>query len=368
MDLNGIFSIGFLIATLFLHGDDRWVGKAIVLKSPTVAKRVAAQNNSYHEQFRVYRVVGSKGTRLWIKSLDPQPISGKVAEVDVILYVNSIEYFTAESHFHPTPYIYTMLGITYAESGSYDKAMRWYDAAIQLDNNYASAYMCRANIHKKKKRMNDAMADYDKAIQLSPDNSLAFYNRGNARLITQEYKKAIADYDEAIKLDPTFVSALNNRGHAHAKLADYEKAIEDFSRSLELFPGYAAAHYNRGNAWYKKEEYKKALVDFHRAHELDPLNSDATLNLAWIYASCPITKYRDGKRALELTSQALDLISKPDLFSIETLAASYAQLGQFDLAIRWERRALSKANSDEERKECSRIINLYLKHLPYREE
>ena len=45
--------------------------------------------------------------------------------------------------------------------------------------------------------------DHDKAIQIDPDYALAYVNRGGAYYYLRQYKLAILDYDKAIQLGRT---------------------------------------------------------------------------------------------------------------------------------------------------------------------
>ena len=100
--------------------------------------------------------------------------------------------------------------------------------------------------------------------------SVAFFNRGATRSNKKDYDRAIQDYDEAIRLDPKFKIAFNNRGVACNNKKDFDRAIKDFDEALRLDPTFAAA-----------------------------LN-----NKAWLLASCPEKRYRDGKKAVELATKA----------------------------------------------------------------
>ena len=72
--------------------------------------------------------------------------------------------------------------------------------------------MNRGNAKAELKRYSEAIADYDKAIELDPNFALAYMNRGKAKAELKQYSEAIADYDKAIELDPNFALAYTNRG------------------------------------------------------------------------------------------------------------------------------------------------------------
>ena len=93
-------------------------------------------------------------------------------------------------------------GVANYEAGELEKAIRDFTHAIELDANYAEAYINRG---------------------------LAYYGLG-------KFQQAIADYNKAIELDPSKLYAYYNRGLAYHSSGDLEQAIEDFELYLELAP------------------------------------------------------------------------------------------------------------------------------------
>src|SRR5262249_23655202 len=98
-------------------------------------------------------------------------------------------------------------------------------------------------------------------------------------------------------------------------------------------------------------------------------DADAYSNLAWVLATCPEEKVRDGKKALDYATTACELTSWKASYMLATLSVAYAELGQFDEAIRWQKRALEspsyeKAEGDQPR----RRLRLFEGRIPYRED
>ena len=68
--------------------------------------------------------------------------------------------------------------------------------------------------------------------------------------------------------------------------------------------------------------------------------------LAWIFATCPEERYRDGRKAVAFAESALNKISSEEDTTSEqaniigTLAAAYARNGQFDKAVTMQRKAI----------------------------
>jgi hypothetical protein len=82
----------------------------------------------------------------------------------------------------------------------------------------------------------------------------------------------------------------------------------------------------------------------------NPYEMALTLNQrAWIRATCSNASFRDGKAAVDDGKKACDLIKWKRAQYIDTLAAGYAEAGDFDSAARYEQQAidLNRSGKDE---------------------
>jgi tetratricopeptide (TPR) repeat protein len=78
----------------------------------------------------------------------------------------------------------------------------------------------------------------------------------------------------------------------------------------------------------------EAAARLEQALQLHPDSVDALNDLAWLLATCPDTKLRDSAKALKLANHAAQLTDRKDPGVLETLAAAYAEGGQFTEAIK----------------------------------
>ena len=83
-------------------------------------------------------------------------------------------------------------------------------------------------------------------------------------------------------------------------------------------------------------------------------------------ATCAEEKYRNGKKAVELAKKALDLEKNPEPEFYETLAAAYAESGDFAEAV-LAGKALKTPPSKMIR-QCARRLELYRDKKPYRQD
>ncbi|HEV2802456.1 MAG TPA: hypothetical protein VGW12_18440 [Pyrinomonadaceae bacterium] len=96
----------------------------------------------------------------------------------------------------------------------------------------------------------------------------------------------------------------------------------------------------RALKWEKPElkDYRRAIEDYETSIKLYPRTPFAFNNLAWLLATNPDKKIRDGRKAIILAKQAVS-INPTDASFLDTLGAAYAEDRQFEKAAEVEQRA-----------------------------
>jgi tetratricopeptide (TPR) repeat protein len=130
--------------------------------------------------------------------------------------------------------------------------------------------------------------------------------------------------------------ALCNSGDPERSIAACTKLIES---GTETVVNLSIAHSNRGITHSDKGDFDRAIADYERALQLNPGLSTALNSLAWDLATMPSASRRDGPRAVELAKQALVLNEREPGF-LDTLAAAYAETGQFDAAVQTQKKGV----------------------------
>ncbi len=123
-----------------------------------------------------------------------------------------------------------------------------------------------------------------------------------------------------------------------------------------------------GIYWAERGRHAAALTAYEQAIKSDPDGFLALDRLAWLLATCPEDRIRDGKRAVELAKRACELSSSEVATCVETLAAAYAEAGDFEAASDTQRKAIGMLSTKDPRSEPYRSrLELYVSHKPYRE-
>ena len=182
-----------------------------------------------------------------------------------------------------------------------------------------------------------------------------WYDEGRKLLGQQRYDDAIKAFTAAIDIIPHDYQSYNFRGVTWAYKENFDQAIADYSKAIEIRPRYAEAYYNRGFAYTQTGNLKAALKDFTRALEINPYLVDAYNTKAWVLATCSDQRFRDGEQALRLAKKAVEL--KPDIESMDTLAAAYAAAGNFELAIDTQKKAVQQLILENKSAEVPKYLN-----------
>ena len=111
------------------------------------------------------------------------------------------------------------------------------------------AYNNRGAAFNQKREYDRAVSEYTRAIDLNPQYARAFVNRGNNFYAIGSIDSALADYSEAIKIDPKYADAYTGRGWVFYVKNDYERAFADYNIALKLDPNNIFAYNNRGLAF-----------------------------------------------------------------------------------------------------------------------
>ncbi len=127
--------------------------------------------------------------------------------------------------------------------------------------------------------------------------------------------RALADYEELLKLAPDNTMLLAQMGLLHSAAKQPRKAIERYTAALEKMKDkddkesekekYSLLR-SRGDAYLGVGKHAEAIADFEVAIKIKPRDSGLLNNLAWVLATSPDDKLRDGKRAIELAKGACE--------------------------------------------------------------
>ena len=272
---------------------------------------------------------------------------------------------------------HSLLGDLALEKGLIDEAAAHYQAAVNV---WPSSPTFQAKLGKAllRKGLNDeAIVHFQKAIELAShrtDTERAELQAdiGNELLQKGLVDEAIVQFQQALELASADRIIHNDYGNALLRKGRVDEAIVQFQKALDsgVEDAYAPTiHYNLGNALRQKNLLSEAVAQYREALKRAPRLVAAQDNLAWTLATAPDASLRNGSQALELATQANQLSGGRDPVILRTLAAAYAENGQFSKAFESAKSALDLAITRKNQALVEALqhdISLYQTGLPYR--
>jgi tetratricopeptide (TPR) repeat protein len=258
----------------------------------------------------------------------------------------------------------------------YQEAVDAYSKILEFEPGNLEARFLRASLHQRHGAYDKATADVSDVIRWHSDCAAGYSIRAQLYSLTGDYDNAIADADRAIQMNPRDPDAHLVRGFAHLRVKNYDQAVQDLTEGLKLTPDDGNAWFNRAVAFINLGKYKEAVADLVQASELQGKSgpgfeapaADVLNGLAWLLATCPDSAVRNGGKATEYVSRALQHDSNRWQFW-DTRAAVFAENGDFGRAVQWEERCLERKDlSEAERVRVKERLDLYRVEKPYREQ
>jgi tetratricopeptide (TPR) repeat protein len=237
---------------------------------------------------------------------------------------------------------------------------------------FAILTLLSASTWKHSKLFRDAETYYRAVVEKNPDVAMSQLNLGIVLLNERRYEEAKLHLERALQLQPNSMA----RGSAYAGLGNLalaagslDQAVDYYTASLSVWPDFRV--YNSiGGVFHREGKLRDAVASYEKAIELQPESPVALTNLAWILATAPDDQLRNGARAVELSLKADRISRGRDPLFLHTLAAAYAETGDFSKAIETAHRALNAANQRGMRPLADQLrteVSLYEIGIPYRE-
>ncbi len=224
----------------------------------------------------------------------------------------------------------------------------------------------RARLYHADDRNALAKADVDQVLQSQPDYPPAIELRSSVAAALGEFQQAVNDVSALLKRDP-------ENSLLKLQLAIYLNAAGESRRSIEVFgdvlqadPGNGVAYRGRADAYLNLGAHKEAVADYEIALKSAPEDSGILNNFAWVLATSPDETLRDGKRAIDLGTKACELTEFKQAHIISTLAAAYAETGDFANARKWSQKAV-EISDESVQEQLLQELESYKQDKPWRE-
>jgi Flp pilus assembly protein TadD len=221
----------------------------------------------------------------------------------------------------------------------------------------------------RKGRPEEALAQFRKVLADQPNEFDAHYNSGLAWMAQERFSQAIGAFSQALEIVPGDATCHNDLGIALLRAGNSAEGVVHLRRAVAINRDFTQARRNLGNALYLGADRAAALEQWREVLHREPNDFTVLNQAAWVQATSPDAALRNGAAAVELATRAVRLSGGSPEF-LDTLAAAYAEAGNFPEAIANAERALGLAVTTAKTKLAEGLktrLTLYRKGTPFRE-
>ncbi|RCS52900.1 hypothetical protein DTL42_08720 [Bremerella cremea] len=295
---------------------------------------------------------------------------------------------------------------TLAKVGKIDEALGIVNKVIQANPNSPIGYLLRARLKLLAGNLDSAIEDLDQVLVRQPRSVPALLMRASLYVEQEDYQAALRDVERALAADTGNAQALLMRASLNAQEGKYSEAIRDFEallirdasnvnirlqlgslyqldkrprKAVEVFdailkeqPDNINALRGKADALLSYGKHAEAVANYEAALKIEGEDRGGTLNnLAWVLATSPLDDVRNGDKALQYGIKACEATDYQQAHILSTLAAAYAEKGDFEAARKWSKEAVKLAGDDESateiREHLKNELSAYEKNEPWRE-
>lgn len=201
-----------------------------------------------------------------------------------------------------------ILGSLYANTSDKNKAIDYFNLAIDANKNYSRAFSSRGDVYLALKENEKALNDFETAISLDKENYYGVSGKVKVLVGMKEYDEAIELGEKCLKEAKTKnVDLLYSLISAYNHGKDYNRLLklgEELVTNNKSFEGY----FYKGWAYYNLSQYKNAIDAFNETIKINGRDSSSYNIRAWCYSA--MKKYKeaknDFKKAIDINERYFD--------------------------------------------------------------
>jgi len=225
----------------------------------------------------------------------------------------------------------------------------------------------------------DRAANIPEFVNVSPDrfarirqefaDYYTHYRIGKEHERQGEFTEAIEEFRKVLAENPAHADSAYLLASCLARTGSEADAVVYARKALASDAKHWRARRLLGGIYSRDGRYRLAAEELQRVLKGRPDDALTLNNLAWMLATCPDPTVRDGAKAVTLATRACKITQRGVPPMLDTLAAAYAEAGQFDQAVKAVREALTlvRMRPGTPTAELERHLRLYQSRKPHRE-
>lgn len=199
--------------------------------------------------------------------------------------------------------IFNKLGVIYHHQGSFGKAVRHFQKALDINPAYTEASLNLAVTLNNLGKYDEALATFQKAARFAHPgpNTLDPYIKGklanqHADLACTYYDlglihEAIEEFRRALALGPEFADLRSKMAVALREIGRYDEAVAEFQKAIQSRPEFIPAYLQLGITYYMRGLLDLAVCEWEKALSIKPDDKSIQVYLGFI------KKKREGQAA-----------------------------------------------------------------------
>ncbi|MFQ5864988.1 MAG: tetratricopeptide repeat protein [bacterium] len=197
------------------------------------------------------------------------------------------------------------MGVICLMQGYYDRALSYFDKAIEINPYFVEAWFNKGAAHQKRLELREIIKAYQKVVELGDPSedfvghaksfvidfekqiretcglsldgyfeAMDIFNDAYAAMEKMEWRKAVAGFRKVLALDPQHTQSYGNLGICYAHLGCKQEALNALDKALELDPKYEPAIVNRKVITSLEEGEELSIekfvsVDYYKDYSLE---------------------------------------------------------------------------------------------------
>jgi tetratricopeptide (TPR) repeat protein len=157
-----------------------------------------------------------------------------------------------------TPNAWNNLGLLAAREGETEKAIGYFEKALQLDPDRLIVLQNLGNAYRQEKRWDDARTTLERALAIKPQDPEANYSLGMVFAQKDDNDTAYRYLQKALQARPTYPEALNNLGVLYLRTHRRNEALAEFEECIRVAPAFDQSYLNLARVYAIEGDPEKA--------------------------------------------------------------------------------------------------------------
>ena len=168
----------------------------------------------------------------------------------------------------------------YVQKKDYEKAVVEYERAVKIDPKSSKAYLLLGLTYANMGRLDEAVKNSAYSAILEPSYA-AYHNLGLIYANKGDYDRASDAYEKALKMNDKSFRAWYEYGLLEAGNAHFDKAVECYKKSIQLNSQFADSYLGLGSASYWVGDKTTAIQQVEALRNMKEMEKAAALE-GWI--------------------------------------------------------------------------------------